>query len=282
MKLLVTGAEGQLGSDLIRLLPGCGISCVGAGRQEFDVTDRQAAMNFISEYRPDAVIHCASYNAVDRAEDEPELCFRVNAEGTAHVAAACGAVHAKMMYISTDYVFGGEKAAPYEVEDPVNPLSVYGRSKVEGEKAVRQSLDRFFIVRTSWLFGRSGNNFVKTMLRLSRERDEISVVNDQIGSPTYSEDLARLLLQMIQSEKFGIYHATNEEFCSWADFAQEIMRLSGSRCQMKPVASSEYPAKAIRPKNSRLSKAKLVTEGFYKLPTWQEALRRYLSVGSQM
>lgn len=277
MKLLVTGAHGQLGSSLVDYSHQLGISCVGVGREDFDVTNQKATIDFISGCRPDAVIHCASYNAVDRAEDEPELCFRVNAEGTANVVAACSAVQAKMMYISTDYVFDGKKPDVYEVDDPVNPLSVYGKSKAAGEMEVQKRLRNFFIVRTSWLFGTNGNNFVKTILKLSQTQNQIPVVNDQIGSPAYSADLAPLLLQMIQSEHFGIYHATNEGFCSWAEFAEEIMRIAGSACKIDRILSSEYPSRASRPKNSRLSKRSLTENGFTTLPNWRDALARFLN-----
>ncbi len=277
MKLLVTGAKGQLGSDLVAYSRKAGVPCVGAGRRDFDITDRGAVMEFVAGCRPDAVVHCAAYNAVDRAEEEAELCRRVNAEGTANVAAACRAVRAKMMYLSTDYVFDGTKTGLYEAEDPVRPLSVYGRSKAEGEEEVRRGMERFFIVRTSWLFGKNGGNFVKTMLQKAKTGEEVRVVCDQIGSPTYTQDLVPLLLAIVRSEKFGIYHATNEGFCSWADFAEEIMRLTGSRCRVVPVTSAAYAAPARRPENSRLSKRSLTENEFPLLPPWHDALVRFLN-----
>ncbi|WP_277668755.1 dTDP-4-dehydrorhamnose reductase [Caproiciproducens galactitolivorans] len=277
MKLLVTGARGQLGSSLVDYSRQLGISCIGVGREDFDVTDQRATIDFISGCWPDAVIHCASYNAVDRAEEEHELCFRVNVEGTANVATACSTVHAKMMYISTDYVFDGTKPGFYEADDPVNPLSVYGKSKVAGEIEVQKRLKDFFIVRTSWLFGKNGNNFVRTIFKLSQTEDRIPVVNDQFGSPTYSADLVPLLLQMIQNENYGFYHATNEGFCSWAEFAEEIMRITGSSCKIDRISSGEYPSRASRPKNSRLSKRSLTENGYPTLPNWRDALARFLS-----
>lgn len=278
MKLLVTGAQGQLGSDVLTAAAGRGIHCIGVGRGDFDITDFATAKKYILDSRPDAVIHCAAYNKVDLAEENTEICNRVNFEATANIAAACRDCGAKLMMISTDYVFDGAKQGLYEPEDAVNPLSVYGRSKAAGEAAVQEISDRFFIVRTSWLYGKSGGNFVKTMLQLSRKQKQISVVDDQIGSPTYTVDLAPLLLEIAGSEKYGIYHATNEGFCSWAQFADEIMRLSNAKCKVNHVTSAEYAAKAPRPKNSRLSKDKLLTSGFYKLPLWQDSLRRYLEV----
>jgi dTDP-4-dehydrorhamnose reductase len=276
MKLLVTGSNGQLGSEIIAYSKKAGIPSFGASRQDFDITDRIAVMNFISEYKPDAVIHCASYTAVDRAEDEEELCRRVNVLGTENVARACRICHAKMMYISTDYVFDGTKKGIYETDDATNPLSVYGRSKADGEMEVQNILKRFFIVRTSWLFGNNGDNFVNTIQRLCKHRTQVSVVNDQIGSPTYSKDLAPLLVQMISSDKYGIYHATNEGFCSWAEFAEKINSILGQKCRINRIRSEDYPSKAVRPKNSCLSKEKLVLNGFLKLPPWQDALKRFL------
>ena len=275
MRLLVTGARGQLGSDVLKYSVSCGMESIGATHEDFDITDAQASKDYISYYHPDAVIHCAAYNSVDQAEDEPKLCRLVNYNGTVNIATACSECHAKMLYVSTDYVFSGKNSGIYEAEDEVDPLSVYGKSKAEGEAAVLGMLSRCFIVRTSWLFGRNGKNFVKTMTELAKRNRSIRVVEDQVGSPTYTVDLAPLLVQMVCSNQYGIYHATNEGFCSWADFAEEIMRLLGAECTIQRIKSAEYPTKATRPLNSRLSKEKLLRAGFYKLPLWQDELQRY-------
>ena len=276
MKILVTGVKGQLGYDVMKVLGQRKIECLGADIEEFDITDAAATTAFIERYAPDAVIHCSAYTAVDRAEDDPALCERVNVDGARNIAAACEKIGAKMVYISTDYVFPGTGEQFYETDDPTGPLSVYGKTKLGGELAVRQLLQRYFIVRISWVVGKNGNNFVKTMLRLGKERDQVNVVCDQIGSPTYTADLAPLLCDMVMTEKYGIYHATNEGICSWADFAAEIFRQGGCRAKMHPIPSSEYPAKAARPCNSRMSKKSLDEAGFSRLPSWQDALTRYL------
>ena len=276
MKILVTGVKGQLGYDVMKVLGQRKIECLGADIEEFDITDAAATTAFIERYAPDAVIHCSAYTAVDRAEDDPALCERVNVDGARNIAAACEKIGAKMVYISTDYVVPGTGEQFYETDDPTGPLSVYGKTKLGGELAVRQLLQRYFIVRISWVFGKNGNNFVKTMLRLGKERDQVNVVCDQIGSPTYTADLAPLLCDMVMTEKYGIYHATNEGICSWADFAAEIFRQGGCWAKMHPIPSSEYPAKAARPCNSRMSKKSLDEAGFSRLPSWQDALTRYL------
>ncbi|MDD3192694.1 MAG: dTDP-4-dehydrorhamnose reductase [Oscillospiraceae bacterium] len=276
MKILVTGVKGQLGYDVMKVLHQRGIECLGADIEDFDITDKAATLAFIERYAPDVVIHCSAYTAVDRAQEDPELCWRVNVDGARHIAAACKKVGAKMVYISTDYVFPGTGERFYETDDPTGPLSVYGKTKLGGELAVKELLDRYFIVRISWVFGKNGNNFVKTMLRLGRERDQVNVVCDQIGSPTYTADLAPLLCDMAATEKYGVYHATNEGVCSWADFAARIFELGGCKAVMNPIPSSEYPAKAARPFNSRLSKKSLDDAVFSRLPTWQDALERYL------
>lgn len=276
MKILVTGVKGQLGYDLCRILSDRGIDHLGADIEDFDITDAKATEAFITAYRPDAIIHCSAYTAVDRAEDDVELCTRVNAEGPANIAAVAKQLGAKMMYISTDYVFPGTGETAYSPEDPTGPLSVYGKTKLEGEKAVRAASDRHFIVRISWVFGINGNNFVKTMLRLAETRTDLNVVADQIGSPTYTYDLSRLLCDMIVTDKFGTYHATNEGLCSWAEFAAEIMRLGGKSTAIHPIPTAEYPTRAVRPLNSRMSKDKLEENGFCRLPHWKDALARYL------
>lgn len=276
MKILVTGYNGQLGYDVVKELNSRSVECRGVDREDFDITDRDETVGYICDYAPDAVIHCAAYTAVDRAEDDEENCRKVNADGTENIAVACEKLRAKMLYVSTDYVYGGDGEAPFETDSPTNPKNVYGVTKLEGEKAVMKYIDKFFIVRTSWVFGINGNNFVKTMLRLGDEKESLNVVCDQVGSPTYTPDLARLICDLIVTEKYGIYHGTNENFCSWAEFAAEIMKLGGKKTVINPVPSSEYPTKAERPHNSRLSKKCLDEAGIKRLPTWQDALKRFL------
>jgi len=276
MKVLVTGAGGQLGYDVCKVLAARGVEHRGVDIQDFDITDSAAVRAYITEYHPDAVIHCSAWTAVDRAEDEIEKVRAINTDGPRNIASVCRDVGAKMLYISTDYVFPGTGERFYEPEDPTGPLSAYGETKLGGELAVRELLERYFIVRISWAFGKNGNNFVKTMLRLAESKTEINVVCDQIGSPTYTADLAPLLCDMIMTEKYGVYHATNEGVCSWAEFAQEIFRLAGKNVRVNAVPTSEYPTRAVRPLNSRMSKDKLEQAGFHRLPSWQDALERYV------
>lgn len=276
MKILVTGVKGQLGYDICRILSDRGIEHRGVDIEDFDITDAVATGNYIEDYRPDAIIHCSAYTAVDKAEDNVELCERVNAEGPANIAAAAVRVGAKMMYISTDYVFPGTGEQFYRPDDATGPISVYGKTKLMGEEAVRCATDRHFIVRISWVFGINGANFIKTMLRLAETKADLNVVDDQIGSPTYTYDLSKLLCDMIVSEKYGTYHATNEGTCSWAEFAAEIMRQAGKSTVIHPIPTSEYPSRAARPLNSRMSKDKLEENGFSRLPDWKDALARYL------
>lgn len=276
MKVLVTGFNGQLGYDVVKELKSRQIECIGTDLQDFDITDREATLKYIKEYYPDVIVHCAAYTAVDRAEDDEEACRRVNVDGSENLAIAARETGAKILYVSTDYVYAGDGDEPFEVTDPTAPKSVYGRTKLEGENAVKKHTDKYFIVRTSWVFGINGNNFVKTMLQLGAERDELNVVADQIGSPTYTPDLARLICDLIVTEKYGTYHGTNENFCSWAEFAAAIMVLGGRNAKINPIPSSQYPAKAKRPLNSRLSKACLDRAGIKHLPTWQDALGRYI------
>ncbi len=277
MKILVTGACGQLGFDICAELSRRGIEHRGADIADFDITDRAAAESYFDAYMPDALIHCSAWTAVDRAEELEERARDVNANGTRYLAECCRKHGAKMMYISTDYVFPGTGVGFYAPGDPTGPKNAYGRTKLEGELIVREALDSFFIVRTSWVFGKSGNNFVRTMLKAAETRSELSVVCDQIGSPTYTFDLAPLLCDMIASEKYGVYHATNEGICSWAEFAEAIFEYSGKMgVKVRPIPTSGYPTPAERPMNSRLSKEKLTEAGFYRLPTWRDALRRYL------
>ena len=278
MKVLVTGVTGQLGYDVVRVLRGRGVETVGATRAEMPLDDPEKARAFVEATRPDAVIHCAAYTAVDRAEDEREICHAINAESTRTIAGACEEIGAKLVYISTDYVFPGTGEKFYETDDETAPCNVYGASKLAGESAVRDAMasGRFFIVRSAWVFGVHGKNFIRTILGLAKTRDALTVVDDQVGSPTYTADLAELLADMVESEKFGVYHATNEGICSWAELAAEAIQQRGLRTKVTPVSSDMYPTKAVRPKNSRLSKASLDRGGFHRLPDWKDAVRRYL------
>lgn len=276
MRVLVTGVSGQLGYDVARVLAQRGIEYRGTSSKELDITDRAAVEHLMQSYRPNAVIHCAAYTKVDLAEDEPERCWAVNADGTRNLAAACREIGAKMLYISTDYVFPGTGEQFRRTDDPVSPVNTYGRSKLAGELAVQSLLETYFIVRISWVFGKNGNNFVKTMLRLAETRTELTVVCDQIGSPTYTADLAPLLCDMVQTERYGIYHATNGGTCAWSEFAKAIFELADKQVTVYPIPTSAYPTRAVRPLNSRMSKECLHSNGFQELPEWKNALARYL------
>lgn len=277
MKVLVTGTKGQLGYDVVNELEKRGHTAVAVDIEEMDITDAVSVERVITEAEVEAVIHCAAYTAVDAAEDNVEICRRVNAEGTENIAKVCKKLDLKMIYISTDYVFDGEGERPWEPDDERHPLNVYGQTKYEGELAVEKYLEKYFIVRIAWVFGVNGKNFIKTMLKLSETHEELNVVDDQVGSPTYTYDLAVLLVDMVESDKYGRYHATNEGLCTWYEFAKEIFRQVGVEVKVNPVTSDMFPAKAKRPKNSRMSKEKLDANGFHRLPTWQDALERYLS-----
>lgn len=279
MKILVTGGSGQLGYDVCRELERRGIEYTAPSSKEMYITNANAVRKQVGAYRPDAVIHCAAWTAVDVAEDAPEQVFAVNEGGTRNIALTCREIGAKLLYISTDYVFPGTGTHFYEPDDPTGPVNVYGKSKLAGELAVKGILEKYFIVRTSWVFGAHGNNFVKTMLCLAETRSEVSVVCDQVGSPTYTADLAPLLCDMVGTEKYGTYHATNEGTCSWAEFAEEIFRVAGKKTRVKRISFEEYPAKAQRPKNSRLNKRCLVERGFQLLPLWQHATIRFCCNG---
>ena len=276
MKVLVTGVKGQLGYDVVNELKKRGMEAVGVDLEEMDITDAASVDKVLKDAAPDAVIHCAAYTAVDAAEDQEELCRRVNRDGTRNIARVCRELDIKMVYISTDYVFNGQGTRPWEPEDERQPLNVYGLTKCEGEEAVQELLEKYFIVRIAWVFGINGRNFVKTMLRLAENNKRVTVVNDQYGSPTYTYDLAKLLVDMVQTQKYGIYHATNEGICTWYEFACEIFKQAGIEMEVVPVSAAEYPAKAKRPENSRMSKEKLTENGFDRLPPWQDALKRYL------
>ncbi len=280
MRVLVTGAKGQLGSDLLCELSKRSIESVGIDIEDLDITDAAATKKVIEDIsnktKLDAIIHCAAYTAVDAAEDNEALVTKINAEGTKNIAEVAKTLDVAMMYISTDYVFDGEGKRPWEPDDKRAPLNVYGMAKYKGELYVEELVKKYFIVRISWVFGLHGNNFIKTMLRLGKERGAVSVVNDQIGSPTYTPDLSRLLADMIVTDKYGRYHATNEGLCSWYDFAVEIFKQANLDVAVTPVSSDAFPVKAKRPHNSRMDKSKLTENGFKLLPTWQDALGRYL------
>lgn len=276
MRVLVTGVKGQLGHDVVLELEKRGMGAIGVDIDEMDVTDASEVDRVIKEAAPDAVIHCAAYTAVDAAEDNEATCRRVNADGPRNIAKVCRDLDVKMLQVSTDYVFSGQGERPWEPEDEKEPQSVYGQTKYEGELAVQELLEKYFIVRIAWVFGIHGQNFVKTMLRLAETHDTLRVVNDQFGSPTYTHDLARLLVDMILTDKYGVYHATNEGDCSWYEFACAIFKEAGLSVNVIPVTTEEYGARAKRPANSRMNKEKLTQMGFERLPAWQDALRRYL------
>lgn len=276
MKILVTGVSGQLGYDVCRELERRNIIHLGTSSKQLDITNKETVYSVCKSFQPDAIIHCAAWTAVDLAEEKSDEAFLVNETGARNLALAAKDVGAKLLYVSTDYVFSGDENGVYQVDSKTNPQNVYGQSKLAGEEVVKSILSEYFIVRISWAFGINGNNFVKSMLRLSETKRELSVVCDQIGSPTYTVDLAPLLCDMVQSEKYGIYHATNEGYCSWSEFAQEIFRQAGRETIVHQIPSVQYPTSAKRPKNSRLSKECLVQRGFHKLPRWQDALSRFL------
>lgn len=275
MKILVTGVNGQLGYDIVKECSKHNIEAVGVDIKEMDITDPQQVNKVIENGNYDAVIHCAAWTAVDKAEDEIEACTMVNVNGTQNIVNICKKLDIPMMYFSTDYVFDGQGITAWQEYDERNPLNIYGLTKYKGELAV-ETLSKYFIIRIAWVFGKNGNNFIKTMLRLGKERGEVSVVNDQIGSPTYTYDLAKLVIDMIQTSKYGTYHATNEGFCSWYEFACEIFKQANIEVKVNPVDSNAFPSKAKRPHNSRMDKSMLDKNGFDRLPSWQNALSRYL------
>lgn len=284
MKVFVTGIAGQLGHDVMNELAKRGHEAYGsdlAAGIPMDITDKEAVQKTISDVAPDAVIHCAAWTAVDAAEDQENIpkVQAINVIGTGYIAEACKALDCKMIYISTDYVFDGQGTAPWEPDcKEYDPLNVYGKSKLDGELYIQKTLEKFFIVRIAWVFGKNGKNFIKTMLDIGKRFDELRVVNDQIGTPTYTYDLARLLVDMVETDKYGYYHATNEGgYISWYDFACEIFKQAGYETKVTPVTTEEYGlSKVARPFNSRLDKSKLIKEGFEPLPPWQDALQRYL------
>lgn len=278
MRFLVTGVKGQLGYDICNVLRKKGYEAVGVDIEEMDLTKEEQVRSTIFGQGIDGVFHCAAYTAVDKAEDEVELCRKVNVDGTKYIATACKEEQIPLLYLSTDYIFHGEGENEWKEEgEEISPLNVYGQTKYEGEQWVRELVEKHFIVRISWVFGKNGTNFIKTMIRLGRERVKLQVVADQVGSPTYTRDLAKLLVSMMESDKYGTYHATNEGVCSWYEFACEIFKQTDMKeVEVTPVTSEAFPTKAKRPHNSRMSKDKLEKNGFFRLPAWQDAVGRYL------
>lgn len=281
MKYLITGYSGQLGYDIVNELKNRGDNEWYAPlRSEMDITNKEEVEKVILTYKPDVIVHCAAWTAVDKAEDSEEECYKTNVEATRNITDASLKIGAKLMYISTDYVFDGTKKEPYNETDEVNPMNTYGKTKYLGEEEVRRNPNHF-INRISWVFGENGNNFIKTMLRLSETHNQLTVVCDQIGSPTYTKDLSKLLVDMSLTDKYGTYHSTNEEYCSWAEFAKYIFEEAGKDVEVIPVTTEEYlkgKKQAYRPKNSMLDKQKLEQAGFDRLPTWKDATKRYVKV----
>lgn len=276
MKVLVTGSSGQLGFDVILEGKKRGYQMIGTGSKDLDIRNEENVKEIVKNNKPDIIIHCAAYTAVDKSEEEKEICWDVNVNGTKYLVDSAKSIDAKFIYISTDYVFNGEGNKPYIESDKVKPIGYYGLTKEQGEKIVQKNLDKFYIVRISWVFGINGKNFIKTMLQLSETKNELNVVGDQFGSPTYTVDLAKLLIDMAEVENYGIYHASNEGYCSWAEFAREIFKISKKEIIVNSISTEQYPTTAARPKNSRLSKQKLTNNGFSLLPTWKDALIRYI------
>ena len=274
--IVITGVKGQLGIDILNTCHNLKLDCFGIDRSDLDITDKEAVENFFKNNKFDTLIHCAAFTAVDLAEDESALCYEVNTQATINLANACKEYNVKLVLISTDYVFDGTKEGFYEVDDLTSALSVYGKSKANAEKYIQNTLNEYFIIRISWVFGLNGKNFIRTMLNLAKTREEISVVSDQVGSPTYTKDVAKLIVAIAITKKYGIYHATNEGECSWADLASYVFSTVGYRTAVKYIRSNEYKTKAPRPLNSRLSKSKLDEMGFNRLPSWQDAVNRYL------
>ena len=274
--ILVTGSTGQLGSDVVKELLKRDYSTLSPNRSEFNLCSEDSIRNYILNSNCEAIVHCAAYTQVDKAEDEKDLCIKINATATKHIVKCAKILDIPMIYISTDYVFDGTKDGEYTENDETNPINIYGESKLAGEKYVQEILDKYYIVRTSWVFNINGKNFIETMLRLSKANNQLSIVNDQIGSPTYTKDLSRLLVDMLETSKYGLYHATNEGYCSWYEFANTIFKLANINIDIKAINSNEYASRAKRPLNSKLSKDKLIEYGFKPLPHWEDALKDYL------
>lgn len=277
MKVLVTGAQGQLGTDIVKLLRNQGLDCLACSRAELDITSMDNVRRVVHDYRPQVIIHTAAYTQVDQAESDEELAYEVNAYGTRNLAVAAEELGAKLCYISTDYVFDGTTQKPHQEYDTVNPLSVYGKSKLAGEDLTKTLCSRYYIVRTSWVYGLYGNNFVKTMLRLAEEKEELGVVHDQVGSPTYTVDLAQFLFQLIQTDKYGIYHVTNSGFCSWYEFALEIFKQADVDVKVNPLTTEEFPRPAPRPKFSVLDHLAIRANGFQSIRHWKKGLKDFIT-----
>jgi len=276
MRVVVTGAEGQLGQDVVLELTRKKHEAIGTDREKLDITKEADVFAFIGEVKPDVILHCAAYTNVDAAEENEELAYQINALGTEYLAKAAQQIGAKMLYVSTDYVFNGTATEPYEVDQQTKPLGAYGRTKLAGEELLQKNLKEFFIVRTAWVFGVHGHNFVKTMIRLGEERGEVGVVHDQVGSPTYTVDLAKFMVELMETEQYGIYHATNSGVCSWYEFAVEIFKQAGMNVTVNPLTSDQFPRPAARPEYSVLSKKKIEEKGLIPLRDWKEALSAYL------
>ncbi|AXM89106.1 dTDP-4-dehydrorhamnose reductase [Anoxybacillus ayderensis G10] len=276
MKVVVTGANGQLGQELVRQLQQTNVELYSFTKRDLDITNESIVNEVITKIKPDIIINAAAYTKVDQAEIEEETAYLVNAFGQRNLAVVAEKVEAKICYISTDYVFDGNSTVPYREYDQTNPLGVYGKSKHAGEELTRSLCSRYFIVRTAWVYGEFGQNFVKTMLRLVKEKEEIGVVNDQIGSPTYTVDLARFIIELVQTEKFGIYHATNSGSCSWYEFAKAIFEESNMKVKVHPITTEQFPRPAKRPKYSVLDNFSLKVNGFPMLRHWREALKEFL------
>lgn len=274
--IVVTGAKGLLGSEIMRFLQKNGIASVGLSREELDFRNENATDRLFDEIKPDIVIHCGAYSKVDKAQDNLNDCYEDNVQGTKNVVQACKRLDSILVFISTDYVFDGMKDGCYTETDEKNPLSVYGKTKSEAEEIVRKYLDKYYIIRTSWLFGFGGKNFVDTIIELTNDKKQISVVSDQIGSPTYTEDLTKKIFEVVKKCDYGIYHVTNSGACSWAEFARLIVSELGSKCEIKDIDTQTYGAKAPRPYNSRLCGEKLRANGIRELPSWEDAVKRYL------
>ena len=274
--VLVTGSQGQLGYDLVKELYKREYIPICPTKEEMDITQEIQTKDYILNSNCDAIIHCAAYTNVDKAEEEIDLCMKVNGRGTKNIAKCANILNIPMIYISTDYVFDGNKENPYNEDDNINPINIYGKSKYIGEQYVRTLLEKYFIVRISWVFGINGKNFIKTMLNLSNTKETISVINDQIGSPTYTKDISRLLVDMIESEKYGTYHATNEGYCTWYELAKTIFKIANKDINLIPITTNEYKSKAKRPLNSKLSKDKLKYNNFNLLPNWKFAVEEYI------
>jgi dTDP-4-dehydrorhamnose reductase/dTDP-4-dehydrorhamnose 3,5-epimerase len=276
LKFMVTGVNGQLGHDVMMQLKEVDFDVIAPRRDEFDLTDQIQIKNYIIKEKPDMIIHCAAYTAVDKAEDEKDLCYLVNVEGTRALAEAAKEIDAKVVYISTDYVFDGSGQEPHSEEKDTSPSNYYGYTKEQGEKIIRELIDKHFVVRTSWVYGLNGNNFVKTMLKLAESRSEINVVSDQIGVPTYTKDLAEFIVNLIQTKKYGTYHGVNEGYCSWHEFAISIFAKSGIDMKVNPIATKDYPTRSKRPLNSRLTKENTTKAGLDRMPHWEDALTRFI------